>query len=95
MAQSWLPSLTDPQGSIQESCLEAGTGQGPLERDRKKKRKAGDEVREAFTLRLGPLWTFTLLPPPSPPFGWTALNHEVDIVCSPRPSLRKTHVFCG
>lgn len=43
MAQSWLPPLTDPQDSIQETFLEAGTGLGPLAWDQEKKRKAWNE----------------------------------------------------
>lgn len=55
MAQCWLLSLTEPKGSIQETCLEAGTGQGPLAWDRENKRKARNEDREVFALRRGPL----------------------------------------
>lgn len=58
-AEEWLRALwipfTDLQSSIQESCLEAGTGQRPLEWDREKKKKAWGEKREAFSLRPGPL----------------------------------------
>lgn len=74
-----------------------GTGQGPLEQDGEKERKVWGEKREAFALRLGPLQTFALFPHychPAP-VSWTALNHGVDIVCNPRPRLRKTHVSFG
>ena len=55
-AEAWLraASFTDAQGSIQEPCLGAETGPGPLEWDMEKKRKAWGGEREAFALRLGP-----------------------------------------